>query len=333
MQLLRKLLFPISLVYALVVFLRNKLYDVHILRASTFGTKIICIGNLSVGGTGKTPMTELLIRSLAPSRKVAVLSRGYKRRSKGFVLATDQTTVADIGDEPYQLFTKFPEITVAVDADRRNGIRRLEQEVKPKVILLDDAFQHRKVKPDYAILLTTYGKLYSEDWYLPTGDLRDAKYAADRADCIVVTKCPQELSAERQRSLSHSLKVKPHQQLLFAYLSYGNCLHQQDAAVPIERFVGKSVTLVTGIANPAPLVSFLEGKGIVLEHLAYRDHHFFSESELQLFRSKEYIITTEKDYTRLKDHLDNVYYVTVSHRFMGTGQTVLENDLNQLMNC
>lgn len=332
MQLLRKLLFPISLVYALVVFLRNKLYDMDILKSRSFATKTICIGNLNVGGTGKTPMTELLIRSLSSTNSVAVLSRGYKRKSKGFVLATDQTTVAEIGDEPCQLFTKFTEITVAVDADRQNGIQRLEQEVKPNVILLDDAFQHRKVKPDYSILLTTYDNLYTESWYLPTGDLRDTKYAADRADCIVVTKCPQELSEDQQGNVRSRLKVKKGQKLLFAYLSYDNSVRQLHSGLPLAQFRGKTVTLVTGIANPGPLVSFLVENGIVLEHLAYKDHHFFSESELQLFRSKEYIITTEKDYTRLKDHLNNVHYITVSHRFIGSGQTVLEKDLKQLMN-
>lgn len=333
MQLLRKLLFPISLVYALVVFVRNKLYDLNIFTSSSFSTKTICIGNLSVGGTGKTPMTELLIRLLSPNNTIAVLSRGYKRRSKGFVLATEQTNVAEIGDEPYQLFAKFPKIAVAVDADRRNGIERLEMDVKPDVILLDDAFQHRKVKPDYAMLLTTYDNLYTDDWYLPTGNLRDAKYAAERANSIVVTKCPPSLSKDNQLSIRKKLDLNSYQKLLFAYLTYDSKLKNSNSSIDLASFKGEKVTLVTGIANPEPLVSFLKESGISLEHLAYRDHHFFTKSELQLFSSKEYIITTEKDYTRLKDDLDNVYYISIAHCFIGEGKNLLETDLRQLMNC
>lgn len=331
MQLLRKLLFPISLIYALVVRIRNWFYDVGVFTAKSYSTTTICIGNLSVGGTGKTPMTELLIRSLEPNNRVAVLSRGYKRKSKGFVIATEKTSVAEIGDEPYQLFAKFPNVTVAVDADRRNGIKRLENEIKPSVILLDDAFQHRKVKPDYSILLTTYENLYMDDWYLPTGNLRDSKYAAKRADTIIVTKCPQQLNKEQLQLLINKFDLQSGQNLLFSYLSYDTTLKSANTSKNLSGFKDKEVTVVTGIANPEPLVSFLNESGIVLEHLAYQDHHFFSKSELQLFRSKDCIITTEKDYARLKNHLDNVYYITVSHCFIGEGQAVLESDLKQLM--
>lgn len=333
MQLLRKLLFPISLVYGLVVYMRNRLYDLSIFKSTVFVTKTICVGNLSVGGTGKTPMTELLIRTLHPNNKVAVLSRGYKRQSKGFVLATDKTKVGEIGDEPYQIVTKFPDISVAVDADRRNGIRRLEKDVKPSVILLDDAYQHRKVTPSYSILLTTYDDLYVNDWYLPTGNLRDSKYAAQRAETIVVTKCPKDLSEAGQKAIRNKLNLKVGQHVVFAYLSYDTMLKGSDFSYSLSDFKGKSVTLVTGIANPQPLVSFLKNNGITLEHLAYKDHHFFSDKELQLFRSKECIITTEKDYARLKDNLENTCYISVAHRFIGNGQALLESDLNQLMNC
>ncbi len=333
MQLLRKLLFPISLIYALVVFVRNKLYDLNIFKSASFSTKTICIGNLSVGGTGKTPMIELLIRSLSKDTTVAVLSRGYKRKSNGFVLATNKTTVTEIGDEPYQLFSKFPSISIAVDADRRNGIQRLEKESKPNIILLDDAFQHRKVKPDYSILLTTYTNLYIEDWYLPTGDLRDAKYAAVRANSVIVTKCPQNLSEEDQLTVKKKLNLHSEQNLLFTYLSYDIELKNATSSKGLTYFKDKKVTLVTGIAHPKPLVSFLKESGITMEHLAYKDHHFFTQNELELFRTKEYIITTEKDYTRLKDHVDNAYYISIKHSFIGEGAALLQSDLKQLMNC
>ncbi|MFT6370256.1 MAG: tetraacyldisaccharide 4'-kinase [Maribacter sp.] len=332
MQLLRKLLFPISLIYALVIFVRNLLYDIGVFNSKSFSVKTICIGNLSVGGTGKTPMTELLLRSLSPRYKIAVLSRGYRRKSSGYILATETTKVADIGDEPFQLFSKFPEITVAVDADRKNGIKQLQNEIKPNLILLDDAFQHRKVIPDYSILLTTYDDLYIDDWYLPTGNLRDVKYVAERADCIVVTKCPESLGKDEQEAVKTKIDPKEHQTILFAYLSYGNKVIGIKSSLSLSDFVDKEVSLVTGIANPKPLVSYLKTKGISFEHLAYKDHHFFSKSELEILKCKKCILTTEKDYVRLKDDLDNLFYLPVAHSFLGDGKTTLEQELEALMN-
>jgi tetraacyldisaccharide 4'-kinase len=331
MQLLRKLLFPISLIYALVIFVRNLLYDIGVFNSKSFSVKTICIGNLSVGGTGKTPMTEFLVRSLSPRYKIAVLSRGYRRKSSGYMLATATSQVADIGDEPFQLFSKFPKITVAVDADRKNGIKQLQKEIKPNLILLDDAFQHRKVSPDYAILLTTYDNLYIDDWYLPTGNLRDVKYVAERANCIVVTKCPQFLAKNEQEAIKNRIAPKEHQTVLFAYLSYGNEVMGIEHSLSLSDFVDKEVSLVTGIANPKPLVSYLKTKGIGFEHLAYKDHHFFSKDELEVLKRKKCILTTEKDYVRLKDDLDNLFYLPVAHSFLGDGKTVLEQELEAFM--
>lgn len=332
MQLLRKLLFPFSLVYALIVIIRNRLYDMGIFKSTTFDVKTICIGNLSVGGTGKTPMTELLVRSLIPKYKVAMLSRGYKRKSSGFILATATTKAADIGDEPFQLFSKFPEIKVAVDADRRNGIERLQKEINPDVILLDDAFQHRKVKPDYAMLLTTFDNLYTDDWYLPTGNLRDARYAAKRADCIVITKCPESLGKKEQVAIQKKINPKEHQIVLFAYLSYENEVVGIDSTIPLKALNNKKVSLVTGVADPKPLVSYLKASGISFEHLAYKDHHFFTKSELEVLKRKECILTTEKDFVRLKDDIDKLYYLPVAHSFLGTGKVIVERQLERLMN-
>jgi tetraacyldisaccharide 4'-kinase len=331
MQLLRKLLFPFSLIYAVVVSARNWCYEKGIFKSESYLTTTICVGNLSVGGTGKTPMTEYLIHSLIPRYKVAMLSRGYKRKSSGFVLASRTTTVEQIGDEPFQIFRKFPTITVAVDADRRNGISYLEQEIKPEVIVLDDAFQHRKVKPSYSILLTTYENLYVDDWYLPTGNLRDAKYAAQRANCIVVTKCPESLSKEEQARIVNKLKPKAHQTVLFAYLSYDDHVLVSDKQVPLSFFMEKELSLVTGIADPKPLASFLKRNGIDFEHLAYNDHHFFTKNEIAMLSKKKCILTTEKDYVRLKNDLDNLYYIPVSHAFLNNGAIVLQQELEKLM--
>jgi len=330
MWLLRKLLFPISLVYGLIVYLRNRFYDWGIFPSKSYKTPVICIGNLSVGGTGKTPMVELLITLLQDKYKVAVLSRGYRRRSKGFVLATTNSTVDDLGDEPYQIHSKFENVNVAVDANRQNGIAILERKVKPDVILLDDAFQHRKVKPHFSILLTAFDSLYASDWYLPTGNLRDSRREASRADVLVVTKNPLDSSASAHLKIKHKLGPKSHQKTLFSYLDYDNCLSGNGPLNNIEDLKNKKITLITGIANPKPLLHFLEKEGISFEHLAFKDHHNFSVRELELIRSKPNIITTEKDFVRLEKDI-TCNYIEIKHVFFGEGMEDLKVELDQFM--
>lgn len=329
MQVLRKLLFPISLIYGLIVFLRNRLYDMGIFSSRSFAVKTICVGNLSVGGTGKTPMIELLIRELSENYNVAVLSRGYKRKSEGFLLSNEQTTVEELGDEPFQIKTKFPKITVAVDADRRNGISQLEKLIDPDVILLDDAFQHRKVKAGFSILLTSYDNLYTKDWYLPTGDLRDSKREAGRADVIIVTKCPANLSPSEKNKIRKSIHPKPHQKVLFSYLSYNKEL--KGDILTLDTLKEKNVTLVTGIANPAPLIKFLNSEGITFEHLKYKDHHFFTDQEIDILKEKECILTTEKDFVRLETKLANLSYIEVKHEFFDSTGELMKNELLKFM--
>lgn len=331
MLLLRKIAFPISLVYALVVYLRNFLFDVGVFKEISFQTKTICVGNLSVGGTGKTPMIEYLIEMLGNSYKVAVLSRGYRRKSRGFVLATPKSTVEELGDEPYQIYSKYPEIALAVDRDRCNGISNLENTSNLDAILLDDAFQHRKVRPHYSILLTAYDDLYVNDWYLPTGNLRDTKKEAKRANIIMVTKCPNDLSENGQIKIRQLLKPKSHQKVLFGYLSYERKLKSGSATILLGDLLAKKITLVTGIAKPKPLVDYLQNEGIDLEHLEFKDHHFFTSSEIEAFNAKECILTTEKDYVRLKGRVNNLYYIPVRHKFLNDGKVVLENEMAKLM--
>lgn len=331
MSQLRKILYPFSLLYAYVVYLRNYLFDVGIFRSKAFETSTICIGNLSVGGTGKTPMAEFLISLLKADYKVALLSRGYRRESKGFILANDKSTVEALGDEPFQIYSKFPGITVAVDADRQNGIKILEERVSPDVILLDDAFQHRKVIYGFSILLTAYGNLYCDDLYLPTGNLRDSKREARRADLIMVTKCPPGLPSQEQQRITEQLKPQPHQRVLFSYLAYDREVRGGEVNFPLDDFRDKKLTLVTGIANPAPLVDYLKVAGLVFEHLRFKDHHTFTEKELRQLRQKEYLLTTEKDFVRLQGKVERVYYLPIQHRFLGDGKTVLEDCLGQFM--
>ncbi len=331
MQLLRKLLFPFSLLYGAVVHLRNFLYDRNILISKKFDTTTICIGNLTVGGTGKTPMTEFLIELLQPHYTIAVLSRGYRRKSAGFVLANESTSVEKLGDEPFQIHQKFKDITVAVDANRREGIKKLSEQVSPNLILLDDAYQHRKVKPDFSLLLTSFGNLYVDDWYLPTGNLRDSKKAAGRADIIIVTKCPKDLSKDDQEQIKKKLKPKKHQKVLFSYFEYDNMVHGQLDHLEVEELKGRKITLVTGIANPVPLVNHLKDIGLDLDHLAFGDHHFFSEREVETLKRKEIVVTTEKDYVRLGKRIPNLYYLQVKHRFMDDGNGIISEAIEEIM--
>ncbi|MCK0136384.1 tetraacyldisaccharide 4'-kinase [Arenibacter sp. S6351L] len=325
MQLLRKLGFPISLIYALVVYLRNYLYDLGLLPSKAFGTKTICVGNLSVGGTGKTPMIEFFVANAKEQGRIAVLSRGYGRKSKGYLLAKPGIGVEDLGDEPFQIYKKFPKAFVAVDADRQNGISILEETVGPDIILLDDAFQHRKVRCNQYVLLTSYSNLYVDDWYLPSGNLRDSKREAKRANIIVVTKCPSNLSEAEQQRIRKKLNPGPSQRVVFSFLEYETTLKGSSGEIDLAELKNRKVTLVTGIANPKQLLSFLSSQEIEFEHLAYPDHHFFTEKEIALFNTKEMVLTTEKDYVRLEGKIKDLHYIGIRHKFMNGGEKVLLN--------
>ena len=331
MRLLRLLAFPFSLVYGLVVYLRNLLYDFGVFKSVSFKTPIVCIGNLSVGGTGKTPMVEFVLHLLKSNYKVAVLSRGYRRKTRGFLLANNNSTVDELGDEPFQIFSKFDGISLAVDENRRNGIANLEKEVRPDIILLDDAYQHRKVKPNLSILLTTYSNLYIKDWYLPTGDLRDSKGEAKRADVIAVTKCPEEITDVDKQRVINLLNPKNHQTVLFSKLEYDDFLTGTNDKIPLSNIKGKHFSLVTAIANPAPLVSYLKSISASFEHFNYKDHHFFSDKDIANFSKNELVITTEKDFTKLKDSSATTYYLGVQHKFLDKGEAVMKEVIENLM--
>lgn len=305
---IRILLFPFSLVYALAVKLRNWCFDKKLFSSTSFNLPVICIGNVAVGGTGKSPMVELLVRMLKDEYAVAVLSRGYKRKTKGYALAGESTSALDIGDEPMQFHTKFPDIAVAVGEERIVAIPQLlHDRPETDVILLDDAFQHRAVKAGLNILLTDYSNLYTRDWWLPSGDLRDSARSARRADVVVVTKCPEELSLEERRAIATEIGPAPHQQIFFTSIRYATPYHilrPADTTVIDDQV---EVLLVTGIANPAPLKRWLNDHSKTYYELAYSDHHIFSIDDWQTivrrFKSipaaNKIILTTEKDAVRL----------------------------------
>ncbi|WP_310379017.1 tetraacyldisaccharide 4'-kinase [Flavobacterium sp.] len=315
MNLLRKILFPFAILYGFITSIRNFLFDKGILKSYSFDIPIIAVGNLSVGGTGKTPQIEYLIRLLSPNYKIATLSRGYKRKSKGFVLANSSSSAAMLGDEPYQFFLKFPNIKVAVDTDRKNGIEKLLSETeKPEVILLDDAFQHRKVKAGFYILLTTYGDLYSDDWMMPTGNLRESRSGARRANLIIVTKCPTTLSPEKQNNIKSKLNLDFNQELYFSYIDYDESIYSENTSIKVSEIMPVDKLLLAGIAKPEPFFAYLHNINDVC--LTYPDHHHFTENDLLEINNKsqnKIIITTEKDFVRLKGSIpsEQLFYLPI----------------------
>ena len=250
MKLLRKIFFPIVPIYYVVTSLRNKLFDLNVLKSKSYNLPIICVGNLSVGGTGKTPMIEYLIRLFQEDNKLATLSRGYKRSTSGFKLANSITKIDEIGDEPFQFHQKFKDIIVAVDENRQHGIEELLKiDNSLKVILLDDAYQHRKVKAGFNILLTTYSNLYTDDIMLPTGDLREPRKGAERADIIVVTKCKKSISDIEKDRIRNKLKLNDNQNLFFSSIAYGYSVLSANKTLEVSDLKDKNFTLVTGIAK------------------------------------------------------------------------------------
>ena len=324
MKFLRKILFPFSLLYELITSIRNYLYDKHIITSTQFKTPTIVVGNLSVGGTGKTPQIEYLIRLLQNDNKIAVLSRGYKRKSSGFMIADENSTAEIIGDEPFQYYLKFPKVIVCVDVDRTNAIQLLEAlENPPDIILLDDAFQHRRVNAGFNILLTAYHNLYVDDTMLPTGNLRENKSGAERAQIIIVTKCPINITEVEQFEITRKLNLTPKQSIFFTAIEYDNEL-KGASSLNLSELKNTETLLVTGIANPAPLVEYLTNQKIKFKHIKYPDHYQFKEkdiaeinSEFSLLKSNNTVVlTTEKDYVRIFADLQNLRYISIKTKFV-----------------
>ena len=317
MQKIRKILFPFSWLYGGIVWLRNKFFDWNWVSSKSYDFPVICVGNLSVGGTGKSPMIEYLIRLLKDKYSTATLSRGYKRKTKGFYLVNKNDEAINTGDEPLQFKNKFSNIEVAVDENRQNGISQLRKlPSPPEIILLDDAFQHRKVKPGFSILLSSYDAIYSKDLMLPAGNLREPKSGAKRADIVVITKCPENISLKKQEKITKQLKLKPHQSVYFSYIKYADKITNEKEELDFENL--KNFTLVTGIAKPQPLVNFLKEKDLNFSHLNFPDHHNFSAKEIKELNKLDFILTTEKDFMRLKHviSLEKLFYLPIQQDFI-----------------
>lgn len=289
--------------------IRHKMFDWRLLKSYKFDKPVICIGNLSFGGSGKTPHTEYLVDLLSQKYRVAILSRGYKRKSKGFVRATKGMSFKDIGDEPMQYLKKFDNVQVAVDEKRVDGIKKLfSADPSLDVILLDDAFQHRQVRAGLNILLTDYYHLYTDDYLFPMGHLRDTTCAAKRADIIVVTKCPIPLSPIIRKELIRKIKPRKNQKIFFSYLHYKELIPLTEKAKAINKKDIRSIIMFSGISHPYPLKDFLNRRCSELISFQFKDHHSFTEHDFKTiideykrnFR-KKIIVTTEKDAMRFID--------------------------------
>ena len=318
----RRLLLPFSGIYWGITAVRNLFYDLGLMRTTSFDLPIINVGNLSVGGTGKSPHVMYLIDLLKDQKMTCTLSRGYGRKTKGFRIANYDSKVYDIGDEPLQFFRRFKnKILISVCERRVEGVQQLKKYYYPELIILDDAFQHRQIKAGFNILLTDYNQPYFEDYLLPGGDLRESRAGAARADIIIVTKCPDQIPAERMATFQKKINLKSGQQLFFSKIVYDDVLIGANLQLKKDEWKTKNVILVTGIANPNALVKFAEENFNNVLHLKYPDHHNFKDIEIDYIRKRfsetegdKIIVTTEKDYMRLLEQgslKDDLYYLPI----------------------
>ena len=326
----RVLLLPFAILYGFIVAIRNYLYDTNKLKSATFNFPIICVGNLAVGGTGKSPMVEYLVKLLKDEFAVATLSRGYKRKTKGYVLASSTTTALEIGDEPMQFHLKFPEVAVAVGEERVVAVPHLLQDnPNLQAIILDDAFQHRQINAGFNILLTEYANRFTHDIFLPTGDLRDERKSYKRANTIVVTKCPVDLDEAKKKKLLYEIHAWPGQQVYFTTIDYGTAYHIFDKQKTWPLTGEEEVLLVCGIANPKPLKDYLHNKTHTYYELNFSDHHIFNIDDLNNIKKKfeaidyknKIILTTEKDavrFVKFDKELSElpIYVLPITHKFL-----------------
>jgi tetraacyldisaccharide 4'-kinase len=313
------------------------MFDLKILPSREFDLPVIGVGNITAGGTGKTPHTEYIINLLRSLIKVAVLSRGYKRKTRGFIIVNPDSTVRQVGDEPLQIKQKFSDVIVAVDSSRVRGIEKLlELPDKPEVIVLDDAFQHRYVTPGMNILLTDYNRLITNDSLLPYGRLRESASNRDRANIIIVTKCPAQIKPIDERIITKELFIRPYQNLYFTRLEYGPArpVFPESAISPENNLMsGTAVLLLTGIANPEPLKEYLMHQSHNIQEIKFPDHHNYTLKEMEdivtrfntLPESHRAIFTTEKDMVRIRDVANvpdvirkNLYYIPLTISFLNS---------------
>ena len=344
---LRLLLYPLGLIYNLITTIRNVLFNLKIKKVHYSGTPVICIGNLSAGGTGKTPHTEFCIRLLSKEFKITVLSRGYNRLTSGYILADKKSNANQIGDEPFQFYNKFPDIKVAVDEKRVRGIRNIIQDHHPDIIILDDAFQHRHVKPHFSILLSDFNHLFTDDFVLPAGNLRENRFNAKRADLVIVTKCPSQLSLGKKKEIIEDIQSYTKAKVLFSKITYCE-LKTLDESIKVSDFEANKlehIIAVTGIAKSDGFVKALHKYGEKIRHHKFADHYRYSETDIEdiilrfnnIETTSKAIFTTEKDAMRLlefKDMLKDipVYYWPIEIEMSDKDKIVLKKALLGVVN-
>ena len=341
------LLYPLSLVYGAVTGIRNFLYNTGFLKRHEFRLPIICVGNITVGGTGKTPHTEYLVELLGENFRVATLSRGYLRKSTGFRIAAPTDDVKDVGDEPLQICKKFPDVTVAVDRNRVNGVNLLlKEKPEPEVIILDDGFQHRSITPGFVILLTDFGRLMINDYLLPYGRLRESVSNMSRADIIIITKSPANISPIQRRIIVKEVNKAPYQNLYFTTFDYKDPVPvfgnqgENKLSLTEQKKAKSGIVLLTGIANPTPFKEYLSGFFKEIVHISFPDHHRFTKKDLDkvssafhnLVSSQKFIITTEKDAVRFGEFSNiaeiirsSAYYIPVGIKFLNEDKDEFDN--------
>lgn len=314
----RKALFPFKILFGSVVFLRKTLYSCGFLSRYQAPVPVLVIGNLSTGGTGKTPMVDYILTHFAKKVQLGVLSRGYGRTTKGYVRVTPEAKSEQVGDEPLLLAQKHPSVKVSVCENRPVGLRQMLKDfTQLKAFVLDDALQHLRLNPSFKIVLTTFQNPWFSDTLLPVGNLREPASSAQQADVVVVTKCPETLNEETKNTYKTNLGVLPHQKLFFTTLKYDTHVCGTDK-IPLAEFVQNPFVLLTGIANPRTLVAYLQDKKATFTHKSFSDHHHFSKTEINALRTlNQPILTTEKDAVRLTPYgIKNVYTLGIQLRFL-----------------
>jgi len=340
-------LYPLSLLYGLITSIRNFLYNTGILSSVEFSLPVICVGNITIGGTGKTPHTEYLVRLLQKDFKVATLSRGYRRKTRDFRIAATTSSVSEIGDEPMQIFQKFPDVMVTVDRNRVHGVNAiLEKNPGTEVIILDDAFQHRRITPGFSILLSDFERLIVRDHMLPYGNLRESIANMRRADIILITKCPENITPIQRRLIVKEVDKAPYQNLYFTILTYSApkpVFADDDAketTFEISQFTDCGIVLITGIANPLSLKEYLHKFTGEVIHLSFPDHYNFKENDINKIYSafndlkypKKYLITTEKDAVRLREFTNFAEPIRSAFFYIPVGIHFLNDDKNEFDN-
>jgi tetraacyldisaccharide 4'-kinase len=340
------LLYPLSLIYGVITSIRNFLYDTGFLASTEFPFPVICVGNITVGGTGKTPHTEYIAGLLVENYKVATLSRGYKRKTRDFRIASSEASVSEIGDEPMQIFRNYPDVLVTVDRKRVHGVNIiLEEHPDIEVIILDDAFQHRSITPGFSVLLSDYERLISRDYMLPYGNLRESKQNMRRADIILITKSPENISPIQRRIIVKEIDKSPYQNLYFTSFRYKPPVpvfeeRSENMKPETADSASSGIVLITGIANPKPLKEYLENSFHEILHLSFDDHHNFNEKDIAAIASaydnlkseSRYLFTTEKDAVRLREFTNIAepfrsafFYVPVGIFFLNEDKDEFDN--------